>query len=63
MCRPLSVGIWEVRSSLPSDRIARVLFCMQEGRMVLLHAFVKKTQKTPPGDLALARARKQEVEP
>lgn len=63
VCRPLSGGVWEVRSSLPSGRIARVLHCMQEGRMVLLHALVKKTQKTPPGDLALARTRKQEVEP
>jgi Phage derived protein Gp49-like (DUF891) len=31
------------------------------GTMVLLHAFIKKTQKTPPGDLELAIRRKREI--
>ena len=61
VCRPLGGGIWEVRSSLPSRRIARVLFGMHKGFMVLLHGFIKKTQKTPPEDLALARKRMKEV--
>jgi phage-related protein len=29
--------------------------------MILLHAFIKKTQKTPPGDLELAVRRKKEI--
>ena len=62
LCRSLGEGLWEVRSSLPSGRIARVIFCVAQGRLVLLHGFVKKTQKTPPAELALARRRKQEIE-
>jgi hypothetical protein len=41
--------------------IVGVLFCEQEGKMVLLHAFIKKTRKTPAGDLELALKRKKEV--
>ena len=54
-------GLWEVRSNLPQGRIARVLFCVEHGSMVLLHGFIKKTQKTPAPDLDLARGRMQEV--
>jgi phage-related protein len=60
-CRPLSRGLWEVRSNLTQGRIARVLFCEHEGKMVLLHAFIKKTQKTPASDLELAFKRKKEI--
>lgn len=61
LCRSLGDGLWEVRSDLTSGRIGRVLFCVNRGRMVLLHAFVKKTQKTPPGERALALGRMKEV--
>ena len=40
-------------------RIARVLFCVEQGRMVLLHGFVKKTRKTPQRDIDLALKRKK----
>jgi len=49
----------EVRSRLAYGRIARVLFCMERGRMVLLHGFIKKTQKTPQHDLDLALRRRK----
>lgn len=62
LCRSLGGGLWEVRSSLTGRRIARVVFCVALGRMVLLHAFIKKTQKTPASDLALARTRQKEIE-
>jgi phage-related protein len=59
VCRPLGEGLYEVRSSLAQNRIARVLFYIDaKGRMVLLHGFIKKTQKTPPTDLELARKNK-----
>jgi phage-related protein len=59
VCRPLGDGLYEVRSSLTQNRIARVLFYIDtRGRMVLLHGFIKKTQKTPPPDLELARKNK-----
>jgi phage-related protein len=51
--------LWEVRSRLPRGRIARVLFCEEQGRMVLLHGFIKKTQKTPRHDLDLALKRRK----
>ena len=60
LCRALGDGLWEVRTSLPSNRIARVLFSVQQGRILVLHGFIKKTQKTPPDDLALARRRSHE---
>src|SRR5882757_9782337 len=62
LCRSLGDGLWEVRSSLPSNRIARVLFSVQQGRILVLHGFIKKTQKTPPDELSLARKRKKEFE-
>ncbi|MDG5494798.1 type II toxin-antitoxin system RelE/ParE family toxin [Niveispirillum sp. BGYR6] len=55
-CRPMGGGLFEVRTHL-RNRIARVLFCVHEGRMVLLHGFIKKTQETPQADLDLARDR------
>ena len=61
-CRPLGHGLWEVRSSLPGNRIARVLFCIAHGQMVLLHGFLKKTHKIPDEDLVLARRRMKEIE-
>jgi phage-related protein len=61
LCRPLGSGLWEVRCDLTMGRIARVVFCTREGRMVLLHAFVKKTQKTPAPDLKLALKRMKEL--
>lgn len=51
----------EVRSTLTQGRIARVLLCEHKGMMILLHAFIKKTQKTPPAAVALALKRMKEV--
>jgi len=62
VCRPLGHRLWEVRSSLPGNRTARVLFSIAGDRMLILHGFIKKTQKTPPADLALARKRLQEID-
>jgi len=60
-CAPLGLGLWEVRSSLTSNRIARVIFTLHEDRMWLLHGFIKKTQKTPSSEMDIARKRKKEV--
>ena len=62
LCRAMGDGLWEVRTSLPSNRIARVLFCVVTECIVVLHGFIKKTQKTPDEELALARKRKKELE-
>lgn len=62
VCRPMGGGLHEVRSSLPGNRIARVLFCVEDGQMILLHGFIKKTRATPKADLDLAKDRKKEIE-
>ena len=61
LCRPLSEGLWEVRSSLTGNRIARVLFFVEDGRIGVVHGFVKKTQKTPADAIALADRRMKEM--
>jgi len=61
VCRPLGEGVYEVRTNLAQNRIARILFYVdKEGRMVLLHGFIKKTPKTPREDLALAKRNKNQ---
>jgi phage-related protein len=61
-CRSLTSrrGLWEVRSSLTGNRISRVLFCIYREQMVLLHSFIKKSQRTPDRDLDLAVQRMKE---
>jgi phage-related protein len=60
-CRHLRKGVWEVRTDLGRNRIARVLFCMSDSEMILLHGFIKKTKATPNEDLDLASGRMNEV--
>ena len=59
ICRSISArkGLWEIRSRVSGDRIARVFFCIQDGEMILLHGFIKKTQKTPERELETATRR------
>lgn len=52
-------SIWEVRTSL-DKRIARVLFAVEGGSMVLLHGFIKKTQRTQNDEIKLAEKRSKE---
>ncbi len=58
----LKDGLWEVRSSLPSQRIARLILCFHDQMLVVLHGFIKKARTTPDEDLKLARKRKKELE-
>ena len=61
VCRSLGDGIYEVRTSLAQNRIARILFYIdKKSRMVLLHGFIKKTPNTPDEDLDLARRNKSQ---
>ena len=55
----LGDGIWEVRSRL-GNRIARTLFIVVDEEIILLHGFIKKTQKTPTDELNLAKKRKKQ---
>ena len=60
LVRGLGDGLWEVRSRL-RDGTARVIFLAEGDVMTLLHGFLKKSQKAPKGDLALARHRAAEL--
>lgn len=55
--RKLDAGLWEVRVDLGCT-IARVIFTVVEAEMVLLHGFIKKSQKTPASDMTTAKQRK-----
>jgi phage-related protein len=52
----LESDIWQVRIKL-DNRIARVLFVMDKHTMILLHGFIKKSQKTPKPEIYLAKQR------
>jgi phage-related protein len=62
LCRPITGrrGLWEIRNNLPGRRIARVLFCIEHGHMVLLHGLIKKSQRTPNREIELAVQRMKE---
>src|SRR5579859_2689242 len=61
LCRSLGSGMWELRSKLTGNRIARLVFFVTEGRVGVVHCFIKKTQKTPPSEIALAHRRMKEM--
>lgn len=60
-CEAMGDGMFQTRTNLATNRIARVFFCVEEGHMYVLHVIVKKTPRTPPDDLELARKRRRIV--
>ena len=56
LIKKIDKNIWEIRSNL-DDRIARVIFTICEDSIMLLHGFIKKTQKIPASDLSMAKKR------
>ena len=58
LVRKIEPYLWEVRSQLSSRRIARVLFTISDNKIVLLHGFIKKTQRISQTDLSIARQRR-----
>ncbi|WP_257275094.1 MULTISPECIES: type II toxin-antitoxin system RelE/ParE family toxin [unclassified Endozoicomonas] len=61
LVRKMDAKLWEVRIHLSDARIARVLFTVAGADMVLLHGFIKKSDKTPANDLKLAKTRRDDV--
>ena len=59
LCRAIKnyKGSWEIRTNLSNKKIALVLFCSHGGEMILLHGFIKMTQKTPKSELDTAMKR------
>jgi phage-related protein len=61
LCRPMDAGLWEVRSNLTGNRIARVLFCVEGSEMIALHGFNKKARKTSANDMEQEKQRMKDV--
>lgn len=61
LVRKLADHIWELRSSLPTRREARLLFTANEEQIIVLSGFIKKAQKTPAAEIELARRRLKEL--
>ena len=54
--RKIDDGLWELRSKIPAG-ISRVFFAVFDDKIVLLHGFVKKSQKTPTKEISTAKRR------
>ena len=61
LVKSLGGGLWELRTTLPSKREARVLFCVSDEMIAVLNGFIKKTQKTPLAEMNLATKRMKEL--
>lgn len=62
VCRKLESKLYEVRSDISDKKIARVIFTVIDEYMVLLHGFIKKTQKTPKQEIDLALKRRKDIQ-
>lgn len=62
LVRKMEGRLWEVRIRISGKQIARILFTVNHSNMVLLHGFIKKSQKTPSSDLKLAKNRRDEIQ-
>jgi phage-related protein len=62
VCKSFGKGLWEVRSTLPINRISRVIFFLQGSEICVVHGFIKKTQTTPKQDLELAFKRTKDMQ-
>jgi phage-related protein len=60
LVKSLGKGLWELRSTLNS-KIARVLFVQRKDKIILLHAFIKKTQKTPSNEIEISLKRLKQI--
>jgi phage-related protein len=56
LVRKLEKGLWEARIQL-DGRIARILFTVHADLLILLHGFIKKSQKLSAKDLKIAKQR------
>lgn len=61
VCRDLKNGLLEVRTKL-DDRTCRILFAIYGRRMILFHAFIKKSERTPQHEMTTALDRQRHME-
>lgn len=57
---PVREWLKGLEPEVPLGRIARTIFCIEREQLILLHGFIKKTQKTPQHEIDLALKRKRE---
>lgn len=61
LSKHIELGLWELRIKAGTD-ILRIIYTFRRGRIILLlHVFIKKKQKTPKGELEIARKRLKEI--
>ena len=60
VCRPLGDGLYEVRSSLPTRREARLIFFQDADDLVVVAGFIKKSRATPASEIEAARKRRRD---
>ena len=58
LVRPMGDGLFEIRTTL-KNTISRILICFSDNKIILLHGFIKKTQKCPANDFDIAKRRKK----
>ena len=62
VCRKLvGTKLYEVRSNISSQRIARVIFVIMDEYMILLNGFIKKDQKTPKNEIDISLQRMKDI--
>lgn len=60
VCRPWGDGLYEVRSSLPTRKEARLIFFQDAADLVIVGGFIKKSRATPTSEIESARKRKRD---
>ena len=60
LVKKIERDLWEIRTKL-ENKISRVLFTMWQNNIVLIHGFIKKTEKIAKEDLELARKRVRDI--
>lgn len=61
LVRYIEPKLWEIRSNI-ANGIIRIFFTIMNDELILLHGFIKKSQKTPEKELEIARKRLQNLE-
>lgn len=61
LVRKIDANLWEIRIKL-AQTIARIFFTVDNHTMILLHGFIKKSQKTPSKELEIAQKRLKQIQ-
>ena len=62
LVKHLKNGLWEIRSNISDNKIARVIFFTLSNKIILVDGFIKKTQNIPKQNLELSLERKNKFQ-